>query len=175
MKKIFDGFKRIQENISAFLLAVMVIDIFVATFCRYTTIVAVPWAEEVARYSMIWLIFIAAGAAAAEGAHFGVDIVIANLPRKGKMVCYVIQSVIVPVFCGFAAYYGVANVITQKINHQLSPSMQIPIWIMYTSVIFALVTFGIQTIYYNVNLLRGLKAEGAGEAGIVENEEGGAE
>jgi len=49
---------RILEFSLVFLLALMLIVIFVATVGRFTEIIIIDWAEELARYSMIWIVFI---------------------------------------------------------------------------------------------------------------------
>ena len=56
MKRFFDGLKKAEEKLIAVLLAVMVIVIFAATIGRYTMLFSLPWAEELARYLMIWTV-----------------------------------------------------------------------------------------------------------------------
>ena len=159
MKRFFDGLKKAEEKLIAVLLAVMVIVIFAATIGRYTMLFSLPWAEELARYLMIWTVFIGAGAVAGEGGHYGVDIVIANLPPLGKKICYVLQEITVSAFCVFVAHYGMLNVISQRQKAQLSPAMQIPIWTMYLAVIIGLVLVFTQNIYHSVIAFRELDRE----------------
>jgi TRAP-type C4-dicarboxylate transport system permease small subunit len=57
MKKVLDFFENFEEKSLSVILSAMVITIFIATFFRFTKIMIIPWAEELARYLMIWLVF----------------------------------------------------------------------------------------------------------------------
>lgn len=56
MKKVLDFFENFEEKALSVILSAMVITIFIATFFRFTKIMIIPWAEELARYLMIWLV-----------------------------------------------------------------------------------------------------------------------
>ena len=154
MHKFFSVLKKVEERLIAIFLAAMVIDIFVATFGRYTTLFSFPWAEELSRFLMIWVVFVGAGAVAGEGGHYGVDIVVANLSHRGQKICMVLTNFFLAIFCIFVAYYGMGNVISQFEKGQISPAMHIPIWIMYMSVIIGCVLVLIQFTYHSVVAIR---------------------
>lgn len=54
MKKLVDGIVKIEEILCVALLVVMCVIIFVATVARFTQLFVIDWAEELARYCMIW-------------------------------------------------------------------------------------------------------------------------
>jgi C4-dicarboxylate transporter DctQ subunit len=165
VKKVLRAFEWFQENIITVLLPLMCIVIFMATVFRYTKTIALPWAEEFARFTMIWIIFIGAGAAAKDGSHFGVDIVVANLPKTGKKICYIIQNILVVAFCGFVTYWAMKNIRIQYVNGQVSPAMHIPVWFMYMSVVLGCVTVAIQYVVHNIKLYKDLDAAETAEEG----------
>jgi TRAP-type transport system small permease protein len=55
--------------------------VFANVVLRYGFGVSLAWAEEVSRYLMIWLAFLAAGLALREGAHIAVDTLPEALPE----------------------------------------------------------------------------------------------
>ena len=58
MKKIIDFLDNFEEKIITIILPLMVIVVFMATFFRYTGLANFPWAEELSRYLMIWIVFL---------------------------------------------------------------------------------------------------------------------
>jgi hypothetical protein len=71
----------IEEYILLVLFPLMVIVVFVATCVRYLTVMSLPWAEEVARYSMVWIAYIGASLGIKRNAHLGVEAVLLLLPQ----------------------------------------------------------------------------------------------
>ena len=59
----------------------MVIVVFVATCVRYLTVMSLPWAEEVARYSMVWIAYVGASLGIKRNSHLGVEAVLLLLPK----------------------------------------------------------------------------------------------
>lgn len=163
MHKFFSGLKKAEERLIAIFLAAMVIDIFVATFGRYTTLFSLPWAEELSRYLMIWVVFIGAGAVAGDGSHYGVDIIVANLPPLGQKICLILTDIFIAAFCIFVAYYGMQNVISQFQKGQVSSAIHIPIWIMYMAVIIGCILVLLQYIYHSVITIRNMNHNEEGE------------
>lgn len=163
MQKFFSGLKKVEETLTAIFLVAMVLDVFIATVGRYTALFSLPWAEELSRFLMIWLVFVGAGAVAGEGGHYGVDIVVTNLPRLGQKICLILTDIFISAFCIFVAWYGMQNVISQFQKAQQSPAMHVPIWIMYLSVIIGCVLVLLQYVYHSVITIRKMNQEEKGE------------
>mgnify|MGYP003253811656 FL=1 len=73
MEKLFNGLKKAEEILLVVLMVIMCAVIFIATVARFTGLFVIPWAEELARYCMIWVIFLGIGVAACNGEHFCVE------------------------------------------------------------------------------------------------------
>lgn len=77
---------RTVEWLAIACLAVMVVVTFVSTAIRYL----IPgwggiyWAEEVTRYTSIWMIFLASGIGVRYGVHLHVDMLTARLPSASS-------------------------------------------------------------------------------------------
>ncbi len=65
---------------ACFMLAVNVSDILLGVFCRYVLKSSLVWTEEVARFSLIWIVMLGALGAAVKGDHMAVDFVVPHLP-----------------------------------------------------------------------------------------------
>ena len=82
MNRIVRTIVSIEEAFISILLPIMCIVVFAGTVGRYTKLFTMPWGEELARYILVWIVFIGSAAAAREGAHFAADIVVALIPKK---------------------------------------------------------------------------------------------
>lgn len=147
--KLYALIKKIEEIMITIFLSVMVIVIVVATFGRYTSLFRLVWAEEISRYLMIGITFIGAGLVAGEGRHFGVDIIEERVSNnKLKKLFYIVQTTIISMVCIFIVYYGFYVINTIYHSGQTSPSISLPIWLLYLLGITGCVLIGIQNIIY---------------------------
>ena len=72
-------------------------------FFRYALNDSLSWSEELAKYAMLWLVFLGAPIALRLGAHPNIEIVISRFPSKVTRVILAIMHLAVFVFCAFLA------------------------------------------------------------------------
>lgn len=130
--------KRVLNNLEEYLIAVflpaMCLIVFVNTVGRYTGALSIPWAEEAARYLMIWLVFLGIAAAAKHNSHFAVEVLFLLTPKGFHKYARYLISVVVILFCltvSMLAFKFVGNLHRMG---QVSPSLGIPMWLMYSSI-----------------------------------------
>jgi C4-dicarboxylate transporter DctQ subunit len=101
---------------------------------RYGAGLGLYWGEELVVYSVVWTAFIAAGAAIRSGEHLSVEFV--KLLAKGRAARPV--ACIIDALCAAAGValliLGLKLVIAVRTFGQLSPAMQIPMWIVYLAI-----------------------------------------
>ena len=112
----------------------MVIVVFVATCVRDLTVMSLPWAEEVARYSMVWIAYIGASLGIKRNAHLGVEAVLMLLPQGSRKYFDYLRYIIIIVFNILIAYYTFQIIQSQIATEQVSPSLRIPMWFAYGAV-----------------------------------------
>src|SRR5690606_34220511 len=92
--KWIDSINRIFEKLAGVMLATMVISITIQVLARilFTKInltINVSWTEEVARYLMIWMIFVGGALAARKGRMIAIETVAQLIPTvAGKILKY---------------------------------------------------------------------------------------
>ena len=116
------------------LFPLMVIVVFVATCVRYLTVMSLPWAEEVARYSMVWIAYIGASLGIKRNAHLGVEAVLLLLQQGTRKYFDYLRYLIIILFNVLIAYYTFQIIQSQISTEQVSPSLRIPIWFAYGAV-----------------------------------------
>ncbi|MFZ4289014.1 TRAP transporter small permease [Variovorax sp. HJSM1_2] len=130
------------------LLAAMSVIIFTNVALRYLTDSSLEWAEEVARYLMIWLTFLGAGPVLRYGGHIAVENLQDALPRKGGIALRILVAGLLLSFFGFMVWYGWLYM--QRTMFQMTPVTQIPFAYVYS----AMVLGGVLLIAHFLLILR---------------------
>lgn len=73
-------------------MAVMSLLVFSNVVLRYGFSSGIPFAVEVSRVILVWVIFLGAVVALAKGAHLSVDVLVARLPRRARFACFLVSS-----------------------------------------------------------------------------------
>lgn len=119
---------RAEEIIIGVLLLTASVILFVNVSARYLFNSGLPWAEEIVRYQIIWMVFLGGSAAARRGMHIGVDIIAkfaAPSIRKGVLIA---TNLIALLFCLYVAWYGADLVARTRMFGQVTPAAQLPMW-----------------------------------------------
>lgn len=98
---------------------------------RYVGGTGLFWAEELVVYTIVWTTFLAAGAAVRSGEHLTVELInLAVGDRNMGVLARVIG--VVGAAAGVAlTVFGTELVLTARDYGQLSPALQLPMWIVY--------------------------------------------
>ena len=121
----------------AFLAAAIIVCsllLFVNVVLRYVFLAPIYWAEEFVRYLMVWMIFIGASQVTLWGGHVAVDIVPRVLSKRGNAILAFIVNVICILFCILLAYLSLKQMLRVMRAGQISPALEIPMWIAYLSI-----------------------------------------
>ncbi|MGE0718618.1 MAG: TRAP transporter small permease [Alphaproteobacteria bacterium] len=112
-------------------LAAMAAIVFVNVALRYLTADSLVWAEEVARYLMIWLTFLGIGPVARVGGHIAIDNLQDALPAPAARVLRAAVMALLLAFCAFLVWVGVGFV--ERTWIQTTPVMEIPFGLVATT------------------------------------------
>lgn len=170
MERFLGILRKIEYGFIGACLAGMVGIVFLATVARYTKWFVTPWAEEAARYLMIWLAFVGAGAVAKTGSHFGVDILVKRIPERYRVFLYAIQILVISGICLWIGYYGLYLCKNQIMTGRTSPSMGLPMWLVSACVPYTAVSVCIQNLLWELSLIQDCLGKGdtKEEGGIEE-------
>ena len=120
-----------EEVVASTFLLVMTIATFANVIARYIFNAPIPWAEELARYSFIWLVFVGAAVCTKRGRHVAVDVVVKLLPSLGQTLCDVLVKVGVVLLMAILVYYGTLLMISAT---QPTSTLNIPTYLVYLAV-----------------------------------------
>jgi len=106
--------------------------IFTNVSLRYLTNESIPWADEVARYLMIWMTFLGAGLVLRQGGHVAITNLQDALPGVAQRV---MRGAIVVLLMGFFAYMiWVGQDYMSRMGRQLTPATRISFWYVYLAI-----------------------------------------
>lgn len=132
MKCGLDAFGKLQKVIKlviGYVLALMMCVVFAQTFTRYVIFHSIPWSEELSRFLFVALIVLGINIGISENMMVKIDILETHLGKRGKFIanlCYLMVGLLM----NAAFAYSTFGLI--KIGRlQKSPSMQIPMSVMY--------------------------------------------
>lgn len=132
METFENALMRVNRGALVLLLAAMAIIIFANVVLRYTTSESIEWAEEVARYLMVWLTFLGAGPVLRYGGHIAVDNLQDALPHRAAVALRGLIALILFSFFGFMVWFGVLYV--QRAQFQMTPTTQISMAWVYAAI-----------------------------------------
>lgn len=152
MEKALD---RVTAFAVALLVAGMVGVIVASVVTRYLMNDPIGWAEQVAKYLMIWAAFIGASLGIKEGSHIAVNILVDVLPRMVQKILGVIATLMTTGFLCVTAYQGV--LFTIKVSSHTDPL----VWEMSMAWAYAAIPTGAVLMLLQLALL--VWKTGAGE------------
>lgn len=124
--------------------------------------ISLPWTEELARYSMIWLCYLALPIVYREGSMAQLDLIFDRLGKKGKMALYIFTRILCLVFIAIAVYFGFYIVQTRMMFK--SSVLRAPGYTLYSAPIFGCVFMAYEIITEMIGVFAGvLKPFYAGE------------
>ena len=95
-----------NRTIVGTILLVMAVLVFANVVLRYVAGISLTWVEELTRYMMIWLAWLAIGLAVRQGAHIAVDTLVQSLPPLWSRLLRVVILALVIGFFVAVAWYG---------------------------------------------------------------------
>jgi len=130
--------------VTTMMMAMLVI-IFSAVGTRSILNFSPVWAEESARYLMIWVCFLGAPLAVGVGGHVGVQLFMTRLPLGPRKAIRLLTIAAIEVL--LAVVVAKAFVLVGMISMQESPALRIPIYYVYLAVPIGCILLGVEFLY----------------------------
>lgn len=140
------------EVLTMSFLAVMVLLVFFQVLSRALFDASFSWTAELARYLMIWLVFLGGGIAFQQGAHIGIEALVERFSNRGKKLVQLIVSVICIAFFVILIVTGIE--FSSASMSQTSPAMNLPMGYVYLAIPISGVLQILNVIDLNINLFQ---------------------
>jgi TRAP-type transport system small permease protein len=120
------------EFVCAVILGVLILDIWIGVFGRYVFELPVTWAEELARYLMIWGALLAVSCGVARREHVAVIALLHRIPIRIRRWIDVAIDTLAFAFFAFLCYYGIG--MTEQGSTQYATIFEMTMTIPFASV-----------------------------------------
>lgn len=139
VKKIF---KWLNENFEEFIMSgllwMIVLIMGLQIIMRYIFSKSLSWSEELSRYFFIWFTFLGISFAVYKNTHIRLDIIEMLVPKLKKFIEYT-GDLIVIIFAGFMIIPGISVIKFLATTNQTSAAMEVPMYLVYFSLLLALI------------------------------------
>jgi TRAP-type C4-dicarboxylate transport system permease small subunit len=132
MRKAEDVFVELNKWAVILLLGAMSVIVFTNVSLRYLTNYSIPWAEEVARYLMIWMTFLGAGLTLRYGGHVAITNLMDALSPRGQRLLRAV--IVVGLLAFFVVMIWVGYNYAMRMRFQLTPATRIPFSYIYAAI-----------------------------------------
>ena len=156
MKQFVHKLNKLEEMIASSLLIVTSLIVFMQVILRYGFNFTLPWVEEVARYMIVWFVFLGASIGVREGAHPSMDTLQRAIPKPLKPFFRMLVVIICMMFCAVIIRSGMDVVISAYNMGSTSPALQMPLFIPYFAVPVGLTLMFIRYTFQLKDLIVGL-------------------
>jgi len=149
LKKANNILTKIILGIACTGMASITLIICLQVFCRYFLHSSLSWAEELALYIEVYIIFIVTGYALGTGQHICMDLVVSKVPKKAAFVLNKLSALACMAFSLAMTKYCYDFMIAE--TGQKMSSLPGYKWMVYLSMVIG---FALMLLYSIVNLLR---------------------
>lgn len=108
--------------------------LFVNVVMRNAFDSSLVWAEEYAKFAIMWITFGGCGAAVRANAHMKISALYDVVGKGFKKGLDIFSCLVCLAFSGVMLVYGIQLTMTTIQTAQVSPTMMLPMWIIYVSV-----------------------------------------
>lgn len=123
--------EKLEEWILILSFMFLVVLVFTQVFFRYVISQSLGWSEELSRYMLIWIAWISACYIMRSGKHIRIETLKNKLPKPIQKWAEAFVLILWSIFALFLAIEGWKLVMGIQATGQVSPSLGIPMWLVY--------------------------------------------
>jgi len=142
------------------MLTVLSILIFVVVFLqvlfRYLLRQPLFWSEELPRYLLIWMSFLAAAVAQKQDAHINITLCLAPLSARARRLLKILTDAVILAFLWILIYSG--GLVTSITAHHRSTALQLPMGLVYAALPVGAILMSLYLVLQIADSVRRLKA-----------------
>ncbi len=112
--------------------------VFLQFFTRYVLNDSLAWTEEIARYALIWVVFVGAAMVTRRNSHIAVELLSNLLPQSAaRTVLLAFIDTVKLLFMGLLAYFSLT--IVERMHYQRMTVFDLPMSLVYAGVVLGCV------------------------------------
>lgn len=129
VQRFLDAAVHAMRAVSAVVMFVSVVVIFLQVISRYFFNHTPPWSEELARTGNVWMTFLGIGLVSRVREHIRIDFVDYLFGEKGRYACLVLEAAASLAFFAFVGWEGYKTL--RPVMRQTMPGLQVSLFWAY--------------------------------------------
>ncbi len=134
VKYVLQVLDRAETAILAGIILFSALLLFANVLLRYLFLHPIFWAEELARYLMVWMIFLGAGKVAGDEGHISVTVVADRLRGRARGFWRIAVASLCLAFCAALTWYSLRHTLRVQAAGQVTAALEFPMWLAYFSI-----------------------------------------
>jgi len=130
--------------------------VFLQVLFRYLLRQPLFWSEELPRYLLIWMSFLAAAVAQKQDAHINITLCLAPLSARARRLLKILTDAVILAFLWILIYSG--GLVTSITAHHRSTALQLPIGLVYAALPVGAILMSVYLFLQIADGVRRLKA-----------------
>lgn len=127
--------------------------LFINVVLRYVFLLPIPWAEEVAIYLIVWIVFVGGSVAVRTRGHIAIDLLPLVLSPVNRRRLAIAVGVVMLLFFAMFFYYSGEHTLRVRAGGQVMPVLQAPMWLAYLAMPVGSFLMGLRTVQALLRLL----------------------
>lgn len=156
LNRLSDVVNTVAEYFCAIALGIMSVVVFAQVIFRLTA-GSLPWSEELARYLMIYMVYVGTSIGVKRGTHIAVEVIMDRCPATVQKIVEILVDLMMIAAFVILCYYGMKIVTLTMV--QKSPAMQIKMGYVYLSMVVGGALMLLHCVNNLVNTITGYKPE----------------
>ena len=144
--KFNDKIEKVEEYFITYLLIIMSTVIFLQIVMRYIFNNSLTWSEEFAVFTMMWMTWVGSSYGVKKNIHLRVTVFVDMLPERYRTAAYIFIDVVWMLFSITMIVMGIRMVKMSFIGHRVSPALDIPMYLIYCSVVVGCVLMSLSLV-----------------------------
>lgn len=136
--------------------ALIFVVVFLQVLFRYLLRQPLFWSEELPRYLLIWMCFLAAAVAQKHDAHINITLCLTPLSTRARQVLKILTDAIILAFLWIITYSG--GLVTSITAHHRSTALQLPMGFVYAALPVGAILMSLYLVLQIADGVRRLKA-----------------
>lgn len=131
IRKFDIGLAIVERSVITLCLLVGCLILFANVVFRYVFLMPISWAEEVALYLCVWLVFVGGSVAVRERGHIAIDLLPQILSTQWRVLLARFVAVVMFLLLVVFFWFSLLHVFRVWSSGQLTPITQVPMWLAY--------------------------------------------
>lgn len=148
---------RVEEYLTAALLAAMTLLTFVQVVLRYVFDSGLIWALETTTYLFGWLVLIGISIGIRTRSHLAVDLVSARLPPAGRQGIALVAVALSLLYAALMLYGSWTLIVQLRVFGSLAHDIPLPRWVLLSSLPLGFALLGLRILQAAIGIIRGTR------------------